>query len=32
MPEFHPILATDYFEYGTTTNRLDKDRRRRRDG
>jgi hypothetical protein len=23
MPEFHPILTTDYFEYGTTTNRLD---------
>lgn len=25
MPEFHPILTTDYFEYGTTTNRLDHD-------
>jgi nucleoside phosphorylase len=25
MPEFHPILTTDYFEYGTTTNRLDKE-------
>jgi hypothetical protein len=24
MPEFHPILTTDYFEYGTSTNRLDK--------
>ena len=24
MPEFHPILTTDYFEYGTTANRLDK--------
>lgn len=23
MPEFHPILTTDYFEYGTTGNRLD---------
>lgn len=23
MPEFHPILTTDYFEYGTTVNRLD---------
>jgi len=23
MPEFHPILTTDYFEYGTTLNRLD---------
>jgi nucleoside phosphorylase len=23
MPEFHPILTTDYFEYGTTTNHLD---------
>jgi hypothetical protein len=23
MPEFHPILTTDYFEYGTTANRLD---------
>jgi nucleoside phosphorylase len=22
MPEFHPILTTDYFEYGTTTNNL----------
>jgi hypothetical protein len=25
MPEFHPILTTDYFEYGTTTNRLDRE-------
>jgi nucleoside phosphorylase len=25
MPAFHPILTTDYFEYGTTTNRLDKE-------
>lgn len=25
MPEFHPILTTDYFEYGTTANRLDKE-------
>ncbi len=24
MPEFHPILTTDFFEYGTTLNRLDK--------
>ena len=24
MPAFHPILTTDYFEYGTTKNRLDK--------
>ena len=23
MPEFHPILTTDYFEYGTSANRLD---------
>ena len=23
MPEFHPILTTDWFEYGTTHNRLD---------
>jgi hypothetical protein len=23
MPEFHPILTTDYFEYGTTVNHLD---------
>src|SRR6266508_926754 len=23
MPEFHPILTTDFFEYGTTANRLD---------
>lgn len=23
MPEFHPILTTDYFEYGTTANDLD---------
>ena len=25
MLEFHPILTTDYFEYGTTANRLDKE-------
>jgi nucleoside phosphorylase len=25
MPAFHPILTTDYFEYGTTTNRLDRE-------
>jgi Phosphorylase superfamily len=25
MPAFHPILTTDYFEYGTTLNRLDHD-------
>ena len=25
MPEFHPILATDYFEYGTSVNRPDKE-------
>lgn len=25
MPEFHPILTTDYFEYGTTANRLDRE-------
>jgi nucleoside phosphorylase len=24
MKAFHPILTTDYFEYGTTTNRLDR--------
>ena len=24
MPAFHPILTTDYFEYGTTVNRLDR--------
>jgi nucleoside phosphorylase len=23
LPAFHPILTTDYFEYGTTVNRLD---------
>jgi hypothetical protein len=23
MEEFHPILSTDYFEYGTSANRLD---------
>ena len=23
MPEFHPILSTDYFEYGTSANHLD---------
>lgn len=25
MPEFHPILSTDFFEFGTSTNRLDRD-------
>ena len=25
MPEFHPILTTDYFEFGTSANRLDKE-------
>jgi Phosphorylase superfamily len=25
MPDFHPILTTDYFEYGTSENRLDKE-------
>jgi hypothetical protein len=25
MPEFHPILTTDYFEYGTSENRLDRE-------
>ena len=25
MPAFHPILTTDYFEYGTSANRLDKE-------
>jgi len=25
MPQFHPILTTDYFEYGTSANRLDKE-------
>jgi hypothetical protein len=25
MPEFWPILTTDYFEYGTSENRLDKE-------
>ena len=25
MPAFHPILTTDYFEYGTTENHLDKE-------
>jgi hypothetical protein len=25
MPEFHPILTTDYFEYGTTTNHLEQE-------
>jgi hypothetical protein len=24
MPAFHPILTTDYFEYGTSANRLDR--------
>jgi hypothetical protein len=23
MPEFHPILTTDYFEFGTPANHLD---------
>lgn len=23
IPEFHPILTTDFFEFGTSTNRLD---------
>jgi len=25
MPKFHPILTTDYFEYGTSTNHLEKE-------
>jgi hypothetical protein len=25
MPEFHPVLTTDYFEYGTSTNHLDQE-------
>lgn len=25
LPAFHPILTTDYFEYGTTTNHLDQE-------
>jgi len=25
MPAFHPILTTDYFEYGTSTNHLDQE-------
>jgi hypothetical protein len=25
MPEFWPILTTDFFEYGTSANRLDKE-------
>lgn len=25
MDPFHPILTTDYFEYGTTVNRLDRE-------
>jgi hypothetical protein len=25
MPEFHPILTTDFFEYGTSTNHLDQE-------
>jgi len=25
IPKFHPILTTDYFEYGTSTNHLDKE-------
>ena len=25
IPEFHPILTTDFFEFGTTVNRLDRE-------
>jgi hypothetical protein len=25
LPAFHPILTTDYFEYGTSTNHLDQE-------
>jgi hypothetical protein len=25
LPEFHPILTTDYFEFGTSTNHLEKE-------
>ncbi len=25
IPEFHPILTTDFFEFGTSANRLDKE-------
>jgi hypothetical protein len=25
MPAFHPILTTDYFEYGTSTNHLEQE-------
>jgi len=25
IPEFHPILTTDFFEYGTSTNKLDEE-------
>ncbi|MBV9084845.1 MAG: hypothetical protein JOZ62_19375 [Acidobacteriaceae bacterium] len=25
IPEFHPILTTDFFEYGTSANHLDKE-------
>ena len=25
IPEFHPILTTDFFEYGTSANRLDRE-------
>ncbi|HEX9236143.1 MAG TPA: hypothetical protein VF972_07675 [Actinomycetota bacterium] len=25
MPEFHPILTTDYFEFGTSANHLDQE-------
>ena len=25
MPKFHPILTTDFFEFGTSTNHLDKE-------
>jgi hypothetical protein len=25
MPEFHPILTTDYFEFGTSSNHLDQE-------
>ena len=32
MPEFHPILTTDYFEYGTTDEPARPGGRGRRDG
>lgn len=25
IPDFHPILTTDYFEFGTSTNKLDEE-------